>query len=117
MTITSPTVAASTRWNDYLGTIAADDAAVLAGGASLYELIGLDRDHWIVVGADLEMKAEVAELVIFAGDRGPARRGMDDLLDANGQIPVTAFTVSDPRQIERFFTEAFGQLVNSPPAA
>ena len=110
VSITEPGGFASTRWNDYVGTVAADDAAVLPGGPSLYELTGLDRSHWIVVGVDLKVRAKVPELVILAAARGPKAANLDDLVDANEQLPVTAFSITEPDQVQRFFTEAFGQL-------
>ena len=47
--------AATTRWSDYVGTAAADDAAAVAGHASVYELAGLDRNRWLVVAVDIEV--------------------------------------------------------------
>jgi hypothetical protein len=44
---------ADARWNDYVGTAAADDAPVVAGLASLYSIAGVDRDRWTIVGMDL----------------------------------------------------------------
>ena len=35
--------AASVRWNDYVGTAAADDADALLDRPSLYEVAGIDR--------------------------------------------------------------------------
>ena len=110
MSTTSPKEAASTPWNDYLGTVAADDAPVFSREASLYEIVGLDRDHWTVVGVDLEVKAKVPELTVLAAARGPNAAKIDDLVDPSGQLPVTAFSITDPQQVEKFFTEAFGQL-------
>jgi len=110
VTVTEPVGFASTRWNDYVGTVAADDAAVLPGVPSLYELTGLDRSHWIVVGVDLKVTAKVPELVILAAARGPEAAKVEDLVDASGRLPVTAFSITEPDQVQRFFTEAFGQL-------
>ena len=110
VTATSPKRPRRPPWNDYLGTVAADDAPVLSREASLYEFVGLDRDHWTVVGVDLEVKAKVPELTVLAAARGPHAARVDDLLDASGQLPVTAFSITDPQQVEKFFTEALGQL-------
>ena len=33
---------ASTAWNDYLGTVSADDVPLLSRGANLDEIVGLD---------------------------------------------------------------------------
>jgi hypothetical protein len=106
---TGPGVA-STRWNDYVGSVAADDAQVLGGGPSLYQLVGLDRDQWIVVGVDLVLKERIPELVVYAAANSPHGAGIDGLIDATGQLPVTAYSITDPTQVEKFFTEAFGQL-------
>ena len=43
MAPTRPLDAASTTWNDYVGTAAADDADATLGTRSLYDLAALDR--------------------------------------------------------------------------
>lgn len=93
-----------------MGAVAADDAAVVAGGPSLYELSGLDRSRWIVVGVELKVRAKVPEVVILAAARGPKAANVDDLVDDNERRPVAAFSITEPDQVQRFFIETFGQL-------
>ena len=57
---------ASTRRNDYVGTVAADDRAAVAGTKSMYELTGLDRDRWIIVGLAIVVTASSPQIVVFA---------------------------------------------------
>lgn len=42
---------ASTNFDDYLGTVAADDAEAVLYGPSLYELADLDRDRFTIFGS------------------------------------------------------------------
>jgi hypothetical protein len=39
---------AQARWNDYVGTAAADDAAAILAIRSLHEVVSLDRDRWTI---------------------------------------------------------------------
>lgn len=102
--------AASTRWNDYVGTVAADDSPPLVGSRSLYELAGLDREHWIIVGLDVVVKAAVPEVVIYAAGRGPGGAVIEDLVDAQGTLPVMAYSIVDLKRVEALLGEGFGQL-------
>ena len=49
---------ASARWNDYVGTAAADDANPL-GRPSLYEMVGIDREQWTILAVDIEVAARL----------------------------------------------------------
>jgi hypothetical protein len=42
---------ASTNFDDYLGTVAADDAEAVLYEPSLYELADLDRDRFTIIGS------------------------------------------------------------------
>ena len=48
---------ASARWNDYVGTVAADDADALLNSRSVYELADIDRDRWTILGFYLNVDA------------------------------------------------------------
>ena len=48
---------AKARWNDYVGTAAADDADAILDTRSLYEIVELDRDQWAIVGIDFSLEA------------------------------------------------------------
>jgi hypothetical protein len=44
---------AGTNFNDYVGTVAADDADAVMERPSLYELAQIDRDRYTIVAVDL----------------------------------------------------------------
>ncbi len=103
---------ATAGWSDYVGTAAAEDAVATLGSPSLYELAGVDRERWTILGIDIAVN-ETTEVTVYAFDRETAgvvsveeieRLGWD-----NGQIPVTAFAVDDA-QVEAFVEDAFKRL-------
>ena len=59
---------ASTNFNDYLGTVAADDAEAVMHEPSLYELADLDRDRYTVLAVDLRVEGRTTATV-YAIDR------------------------------------------------
>ena len=101
---------ASTRWNDYVGTVAADDRAAVAGTKSMYELTGLDRDRWIIVGLDIVVTASSPQIVVFAAACTDDRNRVEHLLDTDDTLPVTAHTIVDGRQVQSILDEGFGSL-------
>lgn len=102
-----PTV---TRWNDYVGTASADDAPVLSGSRSLYELCGLDRERWVLLGFDVDVSGVLPEVVVYAARRDGSGANLDDLVDAQGQVPVMAFHLAERERIDTFLKDAFGQV-------
>jgi hypothetical protein len=46
---------ANTQWNDYVGTVAADDAEAVQDRPSLYELAHIDRDRYTILGIELNV--------------------------------------------------------------
>ena len=46
---------ASTSFNDYVGTVAADDAEAVMDRPSLYELAQIDRDRYTILGIELNV--------------------------------------------------------------
>jgi hypothetical protein len=46
---------AMTRFNDYVGTVAADDAEAVKDQPSLYELAHIDRDRYTILAVDLRI--------------------------------------------------------------
>ena len=60
---------AQVRWNDYVGTAAADDADALLNTRSLYEIAGVDRDRWTIAGIDFSMGSSSEHVVVYAIDR------------------------------------------------
>ena len=98
---------AATRWSDYVGTASADDAEVRIGAPSLYELSGLDRAYWRILGMDLVLHPRSPNVVVYAAARtDPAWSTGDETPDMN-LLQVTAFPLDDPEQVNAFLTEAF----------
>jgi hypothetical protein len=104
--------AAATRWNDYVGTAAADDADAVLHHPSLYELAAIDRDRWMILSVDLRVKTSAA-VTVYAIDKVAhgvqTAADVADLAAERGQLPVRAFPVSSP-SVEDFVNGAFKQL-------
>lgn len=103
---------ATAGWSDYVGTAAAEDAVATLGSPSLYELAGVDRERWTILGIDVAVD-ETTAVTVYAFDR--ASHGVASVEEierlgwASGQIPVTAFAVADAG-VEAFVDEAFKRL-------
>lgn len=99
---------AQVRWNDYVGTAAADDADALLNRRSLYEIAGLDRERWTIVAVDFSLGTSADPLVVYA-----TRRSGDQSVDAEaevGSLPVTAFHLGGSVQLDQFLAEAFQRV-------
>ena len=59
---------ANTRFNDYVGTVAADDAEAVKDQPSLYEIADIDRDRYTILAVDLRVDGAVTA-TIYAIDR------------------------------------------------
>ncbi|MFP5282269.1 MAG: hypothetical protein ACLGIF_02320 [Actinomycetes bacterium] len=105
---------ASVRWNDYVGTAAADDADALRGAPSLCEVAGLDRDRWLVVGIDLGVAEGDPGVTVYAVDRSAegvrTLAELDELATDEGRLRVTAFPLSPSQRVERFVNDAFQRI-------
>ena len=105
---------AAVRFNDYVGTAAADDADAVVHARSLYQIAGLDRDRWTIVSIDVEQSGAAHQVTIYAFDR--QRHPVANLADlaelgqGDDELPVTAFHLVDPDQVEDFRNEAFKRL-------
>jgi hypothetical protein len=103
---------ATAGWSDYVGTAAAEDAVATLGSPSLYELAGVDRERWTILGIDISVDTTTA-VVVYAFDR--QRHGLVSVEEIerlgwdSGQIPVTAFEVADAH-VEAFVEDAFKRL-------
>ena len=97
---------AQVRWNDYVGTAAADDADALLNTRSLYKIAGLDRDRWTIVGIDFMMGAASERVVVYGIDRTAAEPSPEDL----DRVAVTAFHLGGSVQLDAFLAEAFQRI-------
>jgi hypothetical protein len=103
---------ASTRFNDYVGTVAADDAEVVLDRPSLYELAHIERDRYTIVGIELNVDTSTTATV-YAIDRTEyAISGQDEIVElgrSRGEIPVAAVDISEPH-VEEFIKHAFKRI-------
>lgn len=104
---------ASVRWNDYVGTAAADDADAILDRPSLYELAGIDRGRYTIVGVDLTIWETDTTVSLYAVDRVAHRvetnADIEELGRRSGEIPVVEY-VLPPQQVEEFLTDAFKRI-------
>jgi hypothetical protein len=100
---------ARTNFNDYVGTVAADDAL---DRPSLYEVAQIDRDRYTIVAVDLKVDGPVAATV-YAVDR--VKHGLSlhaeivELGQREGEIPVVQFELAEPN-VEEFIRHAFKRI-------
>lgn len=98
--------AAQVRWNDYLGSAAADDSGAVLDTRSLYEIARLDRDRWTIVGIDLSLDKASDQVVMYAVDRmiNPDEgAGIDEM-------GVTAIHLNPSTRVDEFLREAFERV-------
>jgi len=105
--------AASVRWNDYVGTAAADDADALLDRPSLYEVAGIDRGRYTIVGVDLTIWEDTTTVTLYAVDRVAHRleshADIEELGRERGDIPVVEFVLPS-QQVEEFLSHAFKRI-------
>jgi len=103
---------ARTTFNDYVGTVAADDAEVVLDRPSLYEVPQIDRDRYTIVAVDLKVDGPVAATV-YAVDR--VEHGLSlhaeivELGQREGEIPVVQFNLPEPN-VDEFIRHAFRRM-------
>lgn len=97
-----PLGSAQVRWNDYVGTAAADDADAVLATPSLYELTGLDRELWIIVAIDLSMGSP-EHVIVYAAD------STQDLAESEA-VRVTAFHLEKSVRLHEFMENAFKRV-------
>ena len=104
---------AAVRWNDYVGTAAADDADAVLDRPSLYELAGVDRGRYTIVGVDLTIWEETTTASVYAvdrvGERLESHADIDELGRQRGEIPVVEFPLPS-RAVEEFLDDAFKRI-------
>jgi hypothetical protein len=99
---------ASTRFNDYVGTVAADDAEALKDQPSLYELAGIDRDFYTILAVDLRIDGPVTATV-YAIDRLTHGLTPAELGEGRREIPVVALDIAEPN-VESLIRHAFRRI-------
>ena len=110
---------ASTNFNDYLGTVAADDAVAVMEQPSLYELADVDRNRYTILAVDLRVNGGTTAIV-YAIDRAEhpnTLQTVDDDGPGQDEIPVVPFPVPQPKVetlIRHAFGEDFGPLGHTP---
>jgi hypothetical protein len=102
-----------TNFNDYVGTVAADDAEAVLDRPSLYELAKIDRDRYTVLGIDLRVDGSTTAS-IYAIDRVEHRISLNgnDIVELGqswGEIPVVQFNLPEPN-VEDFIRHAFKRI-------
>ena len=104
---------ARTNFNDYVGTVAADDAEAVLDRPSLYELAKIDRDRYTVLGIDLRVDGSTTAS-IYAIDRVEHRISLNgtDIVELGqswGEIPVVQFNLPEPN-VEDFIRHALKRI-------
>jgi hypothetical protein len=103
---------ARTNFNDYVGTVAADDAEAVLDRPSLYELARIDRDRYTILALDLKVDDAVTA-TIYAVDR--IEHGISlqadiiELGQGGREIPVVRFDLAQPG-VEEFIRHAFTRI-------
>ena len=104
---------ATVRWNDYIGSAAADDAEAVRDRPSLYVLAGIDRERWTILAIDLKVFETQPTVTVYAFDRRAHGIGsatdLQSLGQRLGELPVTGFAVPD-QHVEDFINDAFRSL-------
>lgn len=101
---------AEVTYPDWKGTAQLDQRRTARG---IEEIIGLDRDAWMIVGIDIGGGESGQDLHVVAIDRNDVPEGGDVLpriAEANGgEIPVTEFLVHNvnPYEVLRAVTHMF----------
>jgi hypothetical protein len=103
---------ASTHFNDYRGTVAADDAAAVMDQPSLYELAEVDRDCYTILAVDLRINGHTAATV-YAIDRVEHPDALSEKIarqdPSQGEVPVVPFDLSES-SAEKLIKYAFKKI-------
>ena len=103
---------ATTRFTDYVGTVAADDAEAVMDRPSLYELAQIDRDRYTILGIELSVDGPLTAAV-YAFDRlehSVAR--LEEIVElgrSRGEIPVVRFDIPE-MDAGAFIRQAFRRI-------
>ena len=89
---------AGTRFNDYIGTVAADDAEAIKDRPSLYELAQIDRDRFTIVAIDLKVDGPTTATVYAIDHTERAVVRPAEIVErgkTQGEIPVMPFDIPE----------------------
>ena len=98
---------AKAQWNDYVGTAAADDADAILDTRSLYEIVGLDRGRWRIVGIDFSLTDSEDHVVAYAVDRASTS---SEEPSEHVHLAVTAFHLGTSVRLHEFLNEVFKRV-------
>ena len=105
--------AAEVHWNDYVGTAAADDAEAVLDRPSLYELAGVDRGRYTIVGVDVALWGATTTVTVYAVDRisldVQTHADIEALGRERGEIPVVEFVLPS-QAVQEFLNDAFKRI-------
>ena len=104
---TSRLGSAQAKWNDYIGTAAADDADAILDTRSLHEIVGLDRDRWTIVGIDFSLADSEDHVIAYAVDRSSVSSTEPS---EEGYLSVTAFHLGSSVRLHEFLNEVFKRV-------
>jgi hypothetical protein len=102
---------ASTNFNDYLGTVAAEDAEAVLHEPSLYELADLDRDRYTILAFDPRVQGRTPA-TLYATDRVEHPDALSGIATRNqnqGDVPVVPFDLLEASAGE-FIRRAFSRI-------
>ena len=104
---------ATTRFTDYVGTVAADDAEAVMDRPSLYELAQIDRDRYTIVGIELNVDGPTTASV-YAFDRSVhSVARLEEIVElglSRGQIPVVRFDIPEGVDAGELIRHAFRRI-------
>ena len=109
-----PLGAVSVQYDDYVGSAAADDADALAQTPSLYQIVGLDREQWMILSVEMSSSKQSERVSVYAIDR--LRYQVSTVADvrklgeAPGGLSVVAFDLPDTVDVHQFIAAAFQRI-------
>jgi hypothetical protein len=106
---------ASTDWNDFVGTAAADDLELTdTQHRSLYQLADLNPARWTIAAVDVVVGGRGPRAVVYAVDKQPTGvASYADLLevaDAQGELEVVAVELADLAGTDSYLDHLFRRV-------
>lgn len=106
---------ASTDWNDFIGTAAADDLELSdTQHRTLYQLAELNPARWLIAAVDVVFGGRGPRVVIYAVDKTPSGVGsyadLLDVADAHGELEVVAVELADVTGSDSLLDDLFQRV-------